>query len=111
MLGNYLWSVVRNNTYPPDDSIGESVKATAVIRFSMTTHQWERVANYPESKGNGVYGAQYGFNNGTLYASDNDNGFIYGFDLINSNIPPFKVSDGPRGGPNDGARCVQNLVM
>jgi hypothetical protein len=95
--GEYLYAVGQNTT-----SGGASL-----IRFNMATHAWERVANYPTLSANG-FGAQYGMNNGTLYGSDNVSGGIWQFPI--SGAPPFKVSQGPAAGNNDGARCVLNLL-
>ncbi|KAH8801368.1 hypothetical protein F5884DRAFT_512945 [Xylogone sp. PMI_703] len=94
--GQYLWSVAHNNTSG----------GTTLIRFSMTTHTWEQVTNYPNVKSD-VWGAQYGMNNGTIYASDNASGEIWQFPIGGT---PFKMSGGPTSGDNDGARCVLNLL-
>ncbi|KAH8697304.1 hypothetical protein BGW36DRAFT_165246 [Talaromyces proteolyticus] len=84
-----------------------SKSETALLRFSMSTHKWETVANYGKLGVVGV-GAAYGMNNGTLYASENGNGQIWQFPI--SGGTPFMVSQGPPSGNNDGARCVLNLL-
>lgn len=94
--GQYLWSVAVNSTS----------KGTSLIRFSLTTFSWEAVANYPTIKA-GDWGAQYGMNNGTIYASDNTSGDIWQFPISGA---PFLLSRGPSSGDNDGARCVLNLL-
>ncbi|RFU32987.1 hypothetical protein B7463_g3345, partial [Scytalidium lignicola] len=48
---------------------------STLIGFNLTTLRWENVANYPKVRAN-PWGAQYGMNNGTIYASDNDGGEI-----------------------------------
>lgn len=98
IAGEYLYAVGSNST-----SGGGSM-----IRFDLATHVWETVANYPKLP---VYtfGAVYGMNNGTLYGSDNVSGEIWQFPI--SGAPPFKVSNGPASGNNDGARCVLNLLV
>ncbi|KAH8807867.1 hypothetical protein F5884DRAFT_881405 [Xylogone sp. PMI_703] len=94
--GQYLYSVGQNST----------TKAASMIRFSLTTFQWEKVANYPSVTRSG-FGALYGMNNGTLYGSDNTSGEIWQFPISGT---PFKITTGPKSGDNDGARCVLNLL-
>ncbi|KIN05473.1 hypothetical protein OIDMADRAFT_141232 [Oidiodendron maius Zn] len=98
ITGEYLYSVGTNST-----SGGISM-----IRFSMASKEWEKVANYPTLKSVSTLGAQYGMNNGTLWASDNNSGDIWQFPIDGTS--PFKVSQGPSSGSNDGARCVLNLL-
>lgn len=95
--GEYLYAV-GSNTSPSE---------TALLRFDMSTHEWETVANYGALGVVGV-GAVYGMNNGTVYASENGNGQIWQFPI--SGDTPFMVSQGPPSGNNDGARCVLNLL-
>lgn len=95
--GEYLYAI-GSNTSPSE---------TALLRFDMSTHKWETVANYGALGVVGV-GAVYGMNNGTVYASENGNGQIWQFPV--SGGKPFKVSQGPSSGNNDGARCVLNLL-
>jgi hypothetical protein len=97
IAGDYLYAVGSNST-----SGGASM-----IRFDMATYAWQKVANYPNLPVNG-FGAIYGMNNGTLYASDNTSGEIWQFPI--SGAAPFKLSQGPASGNNDGARCVWNLL-
>jgi hypothetical protein len=99
IAGQYLYSVGSNSTS----------NGISMIRFSMATKEWEKVANYPSLKGVSTLGAQYGMNNGTLYASDNSSGDIWQFPIDGSS--PFIVSQGPASSSNDGARCVLNLLV
>jgi hypothetical protein len=96
--GEYLYSVGTNSTS----------NGVSLIRFNLDTKAWERVANYPTLKGHSTWGAQYGMNNGTVWASDNASGQIWQFPI--SGATPFEVSQGPAAGNNDGARCVLNLL-
>jgi hypothetical protein len=84
-----------------------STSETALLRFDLSTHDWEVVFEYGALGVIGV-GAVYGMNNGTLYASENGNGQIWQFPV--SGGTPFEVSQGPASGNNDGARCVLNLL-
>jgi hypothetical protein len=95
--GEYLYSI---------GSIASSSE-TALLRFDMSTHEWETVADFGALGVVGV-GAMYGMNNGTLYGSENGNGQIWQFPI--SGETPFMVSQGPSSGNNDGARCVLNLL-
>ncbi|KAI1505245.1 hypothetical protein F5X99DRAFT_368801 [Biscogniauxia marginata] len=97
--GAYMYSVARN---PP------RVGGTSLIRFSLDTKQWELIQRYPRVGGN-TWGAMYGINNGTLYASDNTNGEIWAFPIEGGT--PYMASKGPISGVNDGARCVLNLLQ
>jgi hypothetical protein len=110
LFGDYLYSVVANTT--SSENGRKYIRGTAIIRFNMVSHEWEKVANYPDLRHIRIYGAQYGLHNGTLYAENNDDGVIYQFDLTKPGlVQPFPVSNGPKGSPNDGARCVQNLTQ
>ncbi|KAH8802939.1 hypothetical protein F5884DRAFT_490974 [Xylogone sp. PMI_703] len=93
--GQYLWSAGRNST-----SGGSSL-----IRFSLSTFEWERVANYPTLPN--ALGGQWGMNNGTLYGADTNAGIIWQYPISGT---PFKMSDGPVSSDTDGARCVLNLT-
>ncbi|KAI0873142.1 hypothetical protein GGS24DRAFT_464965, partial [Hypoxylon argillaceum] len=96
--GAYLYTAGRNPT---------SIGGTALARFSLDTKQWEIIQRYPNIGGN-TWGAVYGINNGTLYASDNTNGQIWAFPIAGGNA--YLASQGPVSpGLNDGARCVLNL--
>lgn len=53
-------------------------------------------------------GAVYGIDTGILYASDNGSGEIWSFPVNGSDVA--KVTDEPRSGSNDGARCVLNVL-
>lgn len=96
--GPYLWSAA---SVPSGGS--------ALVRFSLGTKQWEIVQRFPNIGGN-TFGAVYGINNGTLYASDNSNGRVWAFPIQGS--APYLSSQGPVSpGLNDGARCVLNLQI
>ncbi|KAI1747506.1 hypothetical protein F4782DRAFT_421115 [Xylaria castorea] len=95
--GPYLYSAARNPT---------SVGGTSLVRFSLDTKTWEIVQRYPSIGGN-TWGAVYGINNGTLYASDNTNGQIWAFPIEGG--AAYRASQGPASPGNDGARCVLNL--
>ncbi|KAH8165072.1 hypothetical protein CIB48_g3211 [Xylaria polymorpha] len=94
--GPYLYSAARNPA---------SVGGTSLVRFSLDTKTWEVVQRYPRIGGN-TWGAVYGINNGTLYASDNANGQIWGFPIEGG--AAYLASQGPVSpGLNDGARWGQ----
>ncbi|KAI0400650.1 hypothetical protein F4802DRAFT_475694 [Xylaria palmicola] len=96
--GPYLYSAATNP---------RSVGGSSLVRFSLDTKTWEVVQRYPRIGGN-TWGAVYGINNGTLYASDNANGQIWAFPIEGG--PAYLASQGPVSpGLNDGARCVLNL--
>ncbi|KAI0478336.1 hypothetical protein F4859DRAFT_479437 [Xylaria cf. heliscus] len=96
--GAYLYSAARNPA---------SVGGTSLVRFSLDTKRWEVIQRYPRIGGN-TWGAVYGINNGTLYASDNTNGQIWAFPIAGG--AAYLASQGPVSpGLNDGARCVLNL--
>ncbi|TRX88817.1 hypothetical protein FHL15_010276 [Xylaria flabelliformis] len=96
--GPYLYSAARNPA---------SVGGSSLVRFSLETKTWEVVQRYPRIGGN-TWGAVYGINNGTLYASDNTNGQIWAFPIAGG--AAYRASQGPVSpGLNDGARCVLNL--
>ncbi|SPN96490.1 uncharacterized protein DNG_00018 [Cephalotrichum gorgonifer] len=97
IAGPYLWSVGAN-----------PIGGASLIRWGFATHQWEIIANYPGID-NG-FGALYGINNGTIFASNNANGRIWAFSLLD-NTQPYIASQGPPSGSNDGARCVANVEI
>lgn len=99
VAGRYLWSVT-------PASGGD---ATILMRFSLVTKEWEVVERYGVLAPGG-YGALYGINNGTLYASNNQNGEIWAFDVLGNGVAPYLASHGPASGSNDGARCVTNML-
>ncbi|KAI5917455.1 hypothetical protein F4810DRAFT_716463 [Camillea tinctor] len=94
--GAYMYSVARNLT-----------AGTTLIRFSLDTKEWEIIERYPTVGGH-TWGAMYGINNGTLFASDNTNGQIWAFPIEGGT--PYMASQGPESGLNDGARCVLNML-
>ncbi|KAI1810867.1 hypothetical protein GGS20DRAFT_579526 [Poronia punctata] len=74
----------------------------ALARFSLETKTWQIVQRYPNLRG-GLFGAVYGINNGTLYASDNADGRLWAFNVNGG--APYVASQGPVSpGLNDGAR-------
>ncbi|KAI3325996.1 hypothetical protein HD806DRAFT_520705 [Xylariaceae sp. AK1471] len=76
---------------------------TSLIRFGLDTKKWEVIQRYPRVGGH-TWGAVYGINNGTLYASDNTNGQIWAFPIEGG--AAYFASQGPVSpGLNDGARC------
>ncbi|TGJ80496.1 hypothetical protein E0Z10_g8269 [Xylaria hypoxylon] len=95
--GPYLYSAAHNLT---------TGGGTTLVRFSLDTKTYEVIQRYPSIGGN-AWGAVYGINNGTLYASDNSNGQIWAFPIEGGD--PYLASQGPISGQNDGARCVLNL--
>lgn len=98
--GPYLYTAGRNPA---------STGGTSLARFSLETKKWEIVRRYPQVKG-GPWGAVYGINNGTLYASDNSNGEIWAFPIDGG--AAYKASQGPVSpGLNDGARCALNVDL
>lgn len=99
--GAYLWTVALATI--------DGGRST-LLRFSLDTKEWEVVARYGVLAP-GMFGALYGINNGTLYASNNQNGEIWAFDVLDSGIAPYLASSGPASGSNDGARCVTNMLV
>ena len=99
VAGAYLWTV----------SPGADGADTTLLRFGLDTKQWEVAARYGPVTSGG-FGALYGINNGTLFASNNGNGEIWAFDVLGDR-EPYLASNGPRSGSNDGARCVTNMLV
>lgn len=96
--GRYLWSVGTNDT----------TDTMAVLRFDMNTLAWDSVYTYKPFNAS-IFGAVYGINNGTIFASDNSYGNVYGFRLNSSAYPWLSTKIAPTSS-NDGARCVYNLL-
>ncbi|RYP14714.1 hypothetical protein DL765_006184 [Monosporascus sp. GIB2] len=97
--GPYLWSV--------GGGVVGGGTGTTLMRFSLATKRWEAVARY-RVLAPGGYGALYGINNGTLYASNNAVGQIWAFNVFGG--APYLASTGPASSANDGARCVLNML-
>ena len=95
--GEYLWSAGVN-----------SAGGTSLLRWGFDTHEWEIVAEYADVE-NG-FGALYGINNGTIFASNNRSGRIWAFS-VTDDAEPYVASQGPPSNSNDGARCVSNLEV
>ena len=89
-------------------SLGAINKGISLVRFSLDTFSFSTVRTLPQLAYH-TYGAQYGMNNGTLYASDNTDGTIWAIPIDGSD--PWISSQGPKSSSNDGARCVWNLVI
>jgi sugar lactone lactonase YvrE len=82
---------------------------TSLVRFGLDSKTWEVIQRYPNVGAGHAWGAVYGINNGTLYASDNVNGQIWAFPINGGRA--YLASQGPVSpGLNDGARCVLNLL-
>ncbi|RYP89140.1 hypothetical protein DL769_000188 [Monosporascus sp. CRB-8-3] len=97
--GPYLWSVAAG-------LVGGG-SGTTLMRFGLETKRWEAVGRYPVLA-RGGFGALYGINNGTLYASNNAEGEIWAFNVFGG--APYLASTGPASTSNDGARCVLNML-
>lgn len=104
VAGDYLYSV-------GSDQISGVAN---LVRFSRSTHLWSNIGVYPSVIAtlgtNRAFGALYGMNNGTgtIYALDNSSGKIYQFPIGGQ---PFQVSKAAISSLNDGARCVNNLLL
>ncbi|RYP40331.1 hypothetical protein DL767_001788 [Monosporascus sp. MG133] len=96
VAGPYLWTVVARGS-----------NGITLMRFGLETKIWEVVARYPVPAPE-TFGALYGINNGTLYASNNVNGEIWAFNVFGG--APYLASTGPESASNDGARCVLNML-
>lgn len=60
--------------------------------------------------GKAEWGAMYATSDGFLYATENNSGRIYRFNVANRNATNFEsLTQGPQGGSNDGARCYSAL--
>ncbi|RYP90042.1 hypothetical protein DL770_003822 [Monosporascus sp. CRB-9-2] len=99
VAGPYLWGVAVG--------VVGGGSGTTLMRFGLETKRWEAVARYPVLT-QGGFGALYGINNGTLYASNNAGGEIWAFNVLGGD--PYLASNGPASGSNDGARCVLNML-
>ncbi|KAL1891712.1 hypothetical protein Sste5346_007461 [Sporothrix stenoceras] len=89
---------------------GSPSGGTDLLRFDMTAHTWSVRAYYPTLTEPGYFGAMYGINNGTFYASANSNGNIWAIDTTGARAPDI-VSNGPPSASNDGTRCVLNMEV
>ncbi|RYP68740.1 hypothetical protein DL771_006470 [Monosporascus sp. 5C6A] len=99
VAGPYMWSVAAG--------VVGGGSGTTLMRFGLETKRWVAVAQYPVLAPGG-YGALYGINNGTLYASNNNVGEIWAFNVFGG--APYLASQGPASASNDGARCVLNML-
>ncbi|KAL1889087.1 hypothetical protein Sste5346_009152 [Sporothrix stenoceras] len=99
VTGRYLWTIGTNSPSGGAD----------LMQWSLETHTWTVVQNYPDITTD-TFGALYGMNNGTIYASDNASGYIWAFDT-STTLAPYIASYGPVSSSNDGARCVLNLSV
>lgn len=86
--------------------LGAIDKGISLVRWSLDTHEFSTIAALPALPYH-TFGALYGLNNGTMYASDNTLGTIWAVPIDGSD--PYVASEGPPSAENDGARCVWNL--
>lgn len=104
--GDYLYAT----------AIVTSNNLAALVRFNMTTHQWENrgYLGYPSVTPTGAVeaaGAVYADADGFLYASYNTSGRIYRVDVNpDGNSTGAFFSQGPASATNDGARCAQSAI-
>ncbi|TLS28684.1 hypothetical protein PpBr36_01471 [Pyricularia pennisetigena] len=76
VAGQYLWTI---GTQAPGGG-------SSLMRFSMNEPRvWEVVRSYRDLVVD-TFGALYSVNNGTIYASDNLGGTIYGFPILNGGV-------------------------
>lgn len=102
---------------------GQTVSAgnykTHLIYWNTDTKTWSTPITYDglsggqgpafgSNPGTGIaqWGAMYPTSDGFLYATENNSGRIYKFNVFNASSTNYEfVSQGPQGGSNDGARC------
>ncbi|RGP79636.1 hypothetical protein FLONG3_2384, partial [Fusarium longipes] len=100
--GDYLYSV--------QASIIESgLMRTNIVRWSRTTHTWERYQSYPNlvlTSLNLVWGAVWAGPGGTLYAQENLLGQTWKFTLGSSSNPVAIPGGAIANLQGDGARCI-----
>lgn len=92
--GRYLYSVQ-----------GYQGTSSTLVRWSMDTHQWERVRGFGDVAGLQQWGALYAVGD-RFYGSENNSGEIWSFPINSAGAAPAFVTDGPISGANDGARCA-----
>lgn len=104
---------------------GNSVFDSHLLSWATDTKTWTRLATYtglaggtgpawtnPDGSANtgaGVaqWGAMYPTNDGYLFATENNSGKIYKFNVDSPSSTGYQeVASGPQGGSNDGARCA-----
>ena len=73
----------------------------------MDTKEWEVLEELGDIAGNNIFGAVYSAGNGVLYASENNSGEIWRFDVLGGDVSPTLVTEGPSSTNNDGARCIE----
>ncbi|KAI1320785.1 hypothetical protein F5Y16DRAFT_389566 [Xylariaceae sp. FL0255] len=94
--GENLWTVSHNTTH------------VGLWRYTPASNTWFQITTYSGlTIADAGFGAMYGIDNGTVYASNNANGYIYGFPVDGSSY--HFASYGPKSAANDGARCASNL--
>jgi len=104
--GDYLYAT----------GIVASNNLASLVRFNMTTHQWENrgYLGYPSVTPTGAVegaGAVYADADGHLYASYNTSGRIFRIDVNPSGTSTGALfSQGPASATNDGARCAQSAI-
>lgn len=105
--------------------LGSNQFNTRLLSWDPATKTWTLLASYlglnggqgpawtnPDgtaNNGQGIaqWGAMYPTQDGFIYATENNSGKIYKFNVDNPSATAFQeVSSGPQGGSNDGARCA-----
>ncbi|ROV95646.1 hypothetical protein VSDG_05286 [Cytospora chrysosperma] len=94
--GNALWSIGTKSSF----------LGATLLRFDLDNQTWSTSTFYgrlgPTSD---VFGALYTAEGGYLYGSENNSGYIFKFPLPGYGTVATKISEGPKSGSNDGARC------
>ncbi|KAH7252696.1 hypothetical protein BKA59DRAFT_475120 [Fusarium tricinctum] len=70
----------------------------------MDTHTWETLRNLGNIAGSNLWGAAYAVGTNLMYASENNSGVIYRFNIATG--ANSLVIQGPTTSQNDGARCI-----
>lgn len=105
--------------------LGNNQFNTRLLSWDPNTKTWTLLASYlglnggqgpawtnpngTPNSGQGVaqWGAMYPTQDGFIYATENNSGKIYKFNVDNPSATAFQeVASGPQGGSNDGARCA-----
>lgn len=99
---------------------GSNTYDSQLLSWAPDTKTWTLLATYtglsggtgPTTGPNGgvgiaQWGAMYPTNDGFLFATENNSGRIYKFNVDSPSSTAFQqVAQGPQGGSNDGARCA-----
>lgn len=100
--------------------LGNNQFNSRLLSWAPDTKTWTLLATYtglsggtgPTTGPNGgvgiaQWGAMYPTQDGFLFATENNSGKIYKFNVDNPSSTAFQqVASGPQGGSNDGARCA-----